>query len=318
MVSLSTHLRQVDRHAALPFRADCPRCRAERLAGELPTARLVSPRVPALLTAGMLIASSAAPGVALAVEPDQQYEGTEAPQSTGPDDAAQGPDFDPGGAGNQLPVETQAAEPAAGDAVSDDAAPVDSEPATDTAEVVVDAGDGADAAAPTRQTTTPTTEAAPAPPGPAQPAAPAADPAPTSGAPAPVSAPPTSAGPQVIVGPHRTVDAKPRRRSRSVLSRLRRRGDVRRAERAIAEPEPPTAASASVEAAPAARTFDRGGKHIVRPGDSLWSIASGVLGPRSSNAEIARFVSRLWELNKQRIGTGNPSLVLVGTELRLP
>jgi nucleoid-associated protein YgaU len=56
---------------------------------------------------------------------------------------------------------------------------------------------------------------------------------------------------------------------------------------------------------------------IVRPGDSLWSIAGDLAGPDASPATIARLVNRLWELNADRIGTGDPDLVMVGTVLRL-
>jgi nucleoid-associated protein YgaU len=56
---------------------------------------------------------------------------------------------------------------------------------------------------------------------------------------------------------------------------------------------------------------------VVQPGDSLWSIAKRLVGPNASPAEIARKVSRLWDLNDDRIGTGRPDLILVGTKLRL-
>jgi nucleoid-associated protein YgaU len=60
-----------------------------------------------------------------------------------------------------------------------------------------------------------------------------------------------------------------------------------------------------------------GGTYVVRPGDSLWSIATRLLGPAASVAEIADEVNRLWELNQNRIGTGDPDLLPVSTELRL-
>ena len=56
---------------------------------------------------------------------------------------------------------------------------------------------------------------------------------------------------------------------------------------------------------------------VVQSGDSLWSIAKRLLGPDASAAQIARKVSRLWDLNDDRIGTGRPDLILVGTKLRL-
>jgi nucleoid-associated protein YgaU len=83
------------------------------------------------------------------------------------------------------------------------------------------------------------------------------------------------------------------------------------------------AASPRVEAVPVSQPVSAsdgridGGTYVVRPGDSLWSIATRLLGPGASGAEIADEVNRLWELNKDRIGTGDPDLLRVGTELRL-
>jgi hypothetical protein len=57
--------------------------------------------------------------------------------------------------------------------------------------------------------------------------------------------------------------------------------------------------------------------HVVRPGESLWSIARTLLGSDASSAQIAREVNRLWELNKDRTGTGDPDLLNVGTTLTL-
>lgn len=57
--------------------------------------------------------------------------------------------------------------------------------------------------------------------------------------------------------------------------------------------------------------------HVVRAGECLWSIAEALLPARAGTAEIAAEVQRLWRLNASRIGTGDPSLVYSGTELRL-
>jgi len=57
--------------------------------------------------------------------------------------------------------------------------------------------------------------------------------------------------------------------------------------------------------------------HVVRPGESLWAIAAAQLGAQASAADVARQVRRLWRRNRHRIGTGSPSVLPVGVELRL-
>jgi nucleoid-associated protein YgaU len=88
-----------------------------------------------------------------------------------------------------------------------------------------------------------------------------------------------------------------------------------------AEPAPATSARAA--AAPASQPSSarppeiHGDTYTVRPGDSLWSIARRLLGQGASPADIAREVNRLWELNRERIATGDPDLLIIGTKLRL-
>ena len=72
-------------------------------------------------------------------------------------------------------------------------------------------------------------------------------------------------------------------------------------------------ASAKTKSAP--KRGDR--QHTVTPGQSLWSIAAALRGPDASAAEIAREVNRLWTINEERIATGNPDLLMVGTRLKL-
>jgi hypothetical protein len=56
---------------------------------------------------------------------------------------------------------------------------------------------------------------------------------------------------------------------------------------------------------------------VVEEGDSLWSIASDLLGPGATPAQIAREVERLWQLNKGRIASGKPDLLMPGEALIL-
>jgi nucleoid-associated protein YgaU len=60
-----------------------------------------------------------------------------------------------------------------------------------------------------------------------------------------------------------------------------------------------------------------GHNYTVCPGDSLWSIARRLLGNGASPADICGEVNRLWQLNRERIATGDPHLLIVGTKLRL-
>jgi Tfp pilus assembly protein FimV len=57
--------------------------------------------------------------------------------------------------------------------------------------------------------------------------------------------------------------------------------------------------------------------HSVLPGESLWTIATDLLGSDASTASVAREVNRLWQLNRDRIGTGDPDLLMIGTRLEL-
>ncbi len=52
-------------------------------------------------------------------------------------------------------------------------------------------------------------------------------------------------------------------------------------------------------------------------GESLWAIATDLLGRDATDAQIAREVQRLWQLNRTRIATGDPDLVYAGTKLIL-
>jgi Tfp pilus assembly protein FimV len=93
------------------------------------------------------------------------------------------------------------------------------------------------------------------------------------------------------------------------------------------EPPPagPPEAPEQVASAPTPSdvTVDRAGTlrghraYKVVPGDCLWSIAAAVLPAGESNAEIEVEVARLWRINASRIGTGDPNLILVGTDLAL-
>jgi len=56
---------------------------------------------------------------------------------------------------------------------------------------------------------------------------------------------------------------------------------------------------------------------VVEPGDSLWSISEGLLGPNASPRRVMKGAERIHALNRERIGA-DPNLVLVGQMLSIP
>jgi LysM repeat protein len=329
-VSLSAHLTAgTADHGRLAFHPDCPRCRAERLAGHLAADPLVSRRAQAALAAGLLAFSAGAPAAAAQVpEPDQQ-QATEPPAGGEPPGLQ--PDFDPGG-DDTFDYET-APVPGGPEAGGEEdeglGAPVETEPPTDVeAPPVVE--DAPEPPAPQEAAPVPVTEPAPAP-APATPPAPAPpvpSPSPTEPPAGEVEQPAPRPEPRKTTSNRKTPTRAPKARE------VQRRPAVGTAPipppesaapvvqsveapaPAAPQPAPPTTASVSQSTEPPAGPIN-GPRYTVRAGDSLWSIARRLLGPDASAGRIAREVNRLWQLNEDRIGTGNPSLIRVGTVLEL-
>lgn len=63
-------------------------------------------------------------------------------------------------------------------------------------------------------------------------------------------------------------------------------------------------------------TGDRAARHVVRRGDTLWSVAARALGPGASAAEVDRAWRRVAAANRDVVA--DPHLIFPGTELRLP
>jgi hypothetical protein len=327
MASLSAHLRESGDHGRLGFHPDCPACRDERLFGALPADAIVSRRTQALLAAGVLALSSAAPTAAFAAEPDQEQEGTAAPEETAVGDPASDPAFDPGGESTDLPFDAGPPPDAqAAPNPDDDAGALEQEPVTNEDAPVADSGDEASTQRPDEQQPPSITGTAPPPstspetpeavePGPAA-EAPTATPAPSD----PEADSPTQA---------RTRDdtrKRPRRREADAPSQTVPSSSAPEPEPVIVASEPSEATTVYVVQEPststtvaargrAARPGDR--FHVVLAGESLWSIGNDVLGAEASVAKVAREVNRLWALNSERIGTGDRDLLLVGTRLAL-
>jgi hypothetical protein len=333
MASLTAHLVESGDHGRLGFHASCPVCRHERLFGSLPPEPIISRRAQAALASGVLALSAVGPPAALAQEPDQQVEGGSGPGGVGgmgePDTGETGsgqtdtpaPDSDaeppPPSQPDLAPApEVGSPVPPTGDDGGSDlnqVVPLETEP-------VENPGQGSQPEVDNQPDEVvqpdPPPEAAPAPPAPPPPETPIE--APVTAQPLAAPVPPKPPNPSHATLPdeqtfERTTAAK---RANYTFPEVAQSA----APTAIApEVVPPTTAVTEPEPSdrPAAERSSHQRFLTVQPGDSLWSIAKRILGPDASSAQIAREVSRLWELNSERIGTGRPDLLMVGTKLRL-
>lgn len=319
MPALSEHLRDPEGHSRLAFHPRCPICRGERLSGRLPMETVVSRRARAALTAGVVTVATVAPAAAMGAEPTTtRASGAPAAGPAGVDSALSA-DLVPGGnvSATGTAADTRADDTTDDDDVAGDFASDQGEAPDGTALVAgggagtQNGGDqaGAAPAPPAGPTPTPAVPVAP-------PAAPAADAASSA-----VIHPPPEPEPEPVSTPASTMVASAAASGRPVLT-LRSHVPKRTTKaHAIATSRPVAAADAPAPAPPlpapadAADTGDRA--HTVHAGESLWSIASDRLGPGAGPAQIAREVHRLWQLNADRIGTGDPDLLMVGTRLRL-
>jgi LysM domain len=245
-----------------------------------------------VLAAGLsvvLALASVAPGVAFAAEADSEQEGSAAPGALpGLEEA---PELEPGG--EEAVLEEPAGAPVGGEA-AEEGPPLESEPPQEPEPTP---GPAAEAAQPPA-------EEAPSTPGPEY------EPAPVSPS-APVENEPLAA-------PENVPSSQPNPPAPEAVQSVPESG--------VPSPAGPPEMPEPEAAPPAATPVQRNGAtgslaghsvHTVRPGECLWSIAEALLPAGASNSEIEAEVQRLWQLNTARIGTGDPSLLYVGTELRL-
>ncbi len=312
MASLRAHLRRSEHHGRLSFHPDCPLCHRERLSGVITAQPLLPRRTQAALAASVLVFSAAAPSApaaAAAVPPDQLQDEL-APEPAPNDDSTHAPDFDPGGPSVSLPDASTAPAPTSPPMDDSDNGPVDTEPANDPPNPATGPGNAKQAV-------------------PTQPQAPAPSPTPSvseSGVPASRSGGGPSPTPAARQSPRVGAPSEPgiqghRRRPRT--SHSVRPGGASSAESSAADlPARSAPAGSSSTSSPPKRHsqgHDASDKsvHVVVAGESLWTIARGLLGRDASDAHIAREVHRLWELNQARIATGNPNLLPIGARLLL-
>lgn len=246
-------------------------------------------RLLALTLVVMLVLGSTFPGVALAGEADSEGEGTAPPVEVPVD-----PGLDPGG-------EEEVLEEAPATGGDEESGAVEAE-----AEVDLEAP-------PVDEVTSAATEE----PSAAAPSAPTASPEPAAAAPVQQKAPEAMTSEPVagqsIVGP------KPKRAERQTSAAGTASDQAAPASEPSEEEAPSTPALEPATTPPAdpGRHLAGKGSYVVQSGDCLWHIAAALLPADASDAQIAAEVARLWKVNEETIGTGNPNLIYAGTRLSL-
>jgi nucleoid-associated protein YgaU len=348
--SLNAHRLQTADHGCLGFHPSCPVCLQERTIGSLSSEPVISRRVQIALATGVLAFATGTPGAGLAAEPDQSQEGVTAPEQPmggAPHQPSGGnadtPDFDPGGE-TALPFEVAPSPtaPGVGGGSEDtgEGPPVDSEPADDPDARLLATEPETQAPSTGADVPVPPVEVAPVPPPPPTPdstiiEALPEDPSTPNAPSAPVAAPEPKPHPKESKsdrarpqGRTPEPDRKPRSHSETPAPIAPPQTPPIGVPPQSPAPASPSLAAAPAESipivqasAPAAKRQpslpEKARSHVVEAGDSLWSIARRLLGRDASPGRIAREVNRLWELNEDRIGTGDPDLLMVGTRLRL-
>lgn len=272
-----------------------------------------------MIAAGVLALSFTAPAAATATETDQEQDGGTVPEQVVAVELPTDVGFDPGGQETDIPFDAPPApQVQAAPETADEVSAVEEEPAADDDPPTADMGDGSDGPPLAEQLTPP------------------AEPAPVPIAPEPVETLPSPTPPAPVETPAATpVQAEPAPLEEKPALPRKRSSEARAVAPPAAPPVPapqpsavevPPAVTApapvrvtevSSEAA-AAHAIQRGDRfHVAERGDSLWSIASDLLGDGASTAEIASKVERLWDLNRNRIQTGDPDLLMTGTKLAL-
>jgi hypothetical protein len=276
-----------------------------------------------VLTSLLLALGAVAPAASIAAEPDRSQEGGVPPEQT-QDVETDSPSFDPGGE-TDLPFDTGPPPAAQSPSESPDEGPLESEPLDDPEGRAAPFAEP-EASEPGLPEDTPASPIEePSPVGPA----PGSSTEPPATIPTPESQPAPQTSAQQLP-PEPGSQATYRHRTWTVDVPIHRAtGGATPAPNQIDSSDAPTApdvrATTNVIADTDRSEADRGASrtagdarfHVVRPGQSLWTIAEDLLGPDASATRIAAEVARLWELNRDRIPSGDPDLIAVGQQLRL-
>lgn len=265
----------------------------------------------AMLSVALALSTTLPAGAAFAREPDQEREGAAPPERAVPD-TTNDPDYEPGGE-TILPFDIGTTRDG-GDDDTADGAPVDAEPVQDLDALAAPLDD----------------HAAPdgggdAPIAPAEQTSPIPSPVPTPVAPPAATIPP-AADQRTAGNRHQAARSKRTPTHKGSRDRARQRPVIRVTVPATtvvpapSTPVPPASTTTAAETSPPTKPSPgvRSGQatHTIQSGESLWTIASDLLGPDATDAEIAAETGRLYRLNRDRIGP-DPDILAVGAVLRL-
>ena len=291
------HQSEPQAHARLAFHPDPPVWRQDRLSAALSPEPGLSLRVRALLATGVLALSAGLTSTSVAYEPDQEREGIVQSGPGSADLSSPGVD-DPGDDDVGAPEDTTLTDI------------LDSDPPADGVAGDPDADSGPLEADPPEDSTDSDPSAAPTEPAPAPVQQDASSPA----TPALPQHPPLAPRHTQLIARGATLQGRmppePKPQSET-QARVREQAPAPAAPTAAPTAPAPVASATTPSARLNRRTC------TVQPGDSLWSIATRLLAPNAASATIAHEVQRLWALNEERIGTGDPDLLVAGTILRL-
>ncbi|MEA2510585.1 MAG: hypothetical protein QOJ59_72 [Thermomicrobiales bacterium] len=328
MASLIDDQSKPSDHDRLGFHPDCSACRHDRIFGVFSPEPVFSYRLRVYLVTGVLALSVGATTTSVAAEPDSHQEGPSAPEEYG------SPTLD--NSTGEAPEQSNEGDAEDGD---DTALPieVDAVPIDHPDDGFIDAPeDGANVPAPLEAQPTPDSDGqlgltdpgeinADEPPVSTTETAPPVAPSPPLPPPHDTTAPPDASDESTRPAPEdneRGAVREDKNGDGTVkhLSGHPGHNDATPVTPAPA-PTPVEAPATPAESVPsvAAVAPPQGIArfHVVKPGESLWSIATELLRAEAPAGAIALEVHRLWGLNGDRIGTGDPDLLPVGVKLRL-
>ena len=311
MSGLDRHIRTVDveEHARLAFRRDCPRCRL-RLAGPPPSGDVVPVRAKAALATAAVLASGALPVTSATAQDEGGDDSAEiAPPSGSGSESESGPPITPPASGGAEEQAGEGEQSGSGEDDGSEQVDVEAPPLRDVSPQAAPAG--ADESSSGDGGGSSRSDAGGADADGSSGAEGGSDGgAEETSAPSTGIASPSGSRPDDGSGEHRGGGrgAAPDPTA----------GDTSGGGKSGGDGKGGSAGAGKGDSAGSQDSGARANRRTIERGDCLWSIARDLVGADASDAKVAAKVSELWELNDTEvIRTGDPDLIHPGQELRL-